>query len=84
MVVAIMSDSHKILPCSVLLQGEYGYSDVVSGVPVELGINGIERIVELKLNTDEKVQFDKSVQSVKSLIDTLKRLFLNLFQGGVV
>lgn len=73
MVVAIMSDSHKILPCSVLLQGEYGYSDVVSGVPVELGINGIERIVELKLNTDEKVQFDKSVQSVKSLIDTLKK-----------
>ena len=54
MVVAIMSDSHKILPCSVLLQGEYGYNDVVSGVPVELGINGVERIVELKLNQEGK------------------------------
>lgn len=73
MVVAIMSDSHKILPCSVLLQGEYGYHDVVSGVPVELGINGVERIVELKLNAEEKAQFDQSIQSVKGLIDILKR-----------
>ena len=72
MVRAIMSDSHKILPCSVLLQGEYGYSDVVGGVPVELGIHGIERIVELKLNEEEKLQFDKSIQSVKGLIDELK------------
>ncbi|HIS09595.1 MAG TPA: malate dehydrogenase, partial [Candidatus Scatomorpha intestinipullorum] len=72
MVRAIMSDSHKILPCSVLLQGEYGYSDVVGGVPVELGIHGVERIVELKLNEEEKLQFDKSIQSVKGLIDELK------------
>ena len=72
MVRAIMSDSHKILPCSVLLQGEYGYSDVVGGVPVELGIHGVERIVELKLNEEEELQFDKSIQSVKGLIDELK------------
>lgn len=75
MVRAIMSDSHKILPCSVLLQGEYGYSDVVGGVPVELGIHGIERIVELKLNTEEKMQFERSINSVKSLIETLKNDF---------
>ena len=73
MVRAIMSDSHKILPCSVLLQGEYGYNDVVGGVPVELGINGVERVVELKLNAEEKEQFHKSIESVKSLIDVLKK-----------
>ncbi len=67
-----MSDSHKILPCSVLLQGEYGYNDVVGGVPVELGIHGIERIVELQLNTEEKTQFERSINSVKSLIEALK------------
>ena len=72
MVRSIMSDSNKILPCSVLLQGEYGYSDVVGGVPVELGIHGVERIVELKLNEEEKLQFDKYIQSVKGLIDELK------------
>lgn len=77
MVCAIMSDSHKILPCSVLLQGEYGYSDVVGGVPVELGIHGIERVVELKLNGEEKRQFDKSIQSVQSLIDALKAEYFN-------
>ncbi|MDY3113313.1 MAG: malate dehydrogenase, partial [Helicobacter sp.] len=73
MVVAIMSDSRKILPCSVLLQGEYGYSDVVGGVPVELGIHGVERIVELKLNDGEKALFDKSIKSVQELISALKQ-----------
>ena len=72
MVVAIMSDSHKIMPSAVLLNGEYGYNDVVGGVPVELGINGVERIVELKLNQEERQAFDHSIHSVKSLINELK------------
>ncbi|WP_104722273.1 malate dehydrogenase [Helicobacter mesocricetorum] len=75
MVRAIMSDSHKILPCAVFLQGEYGYTDVVSGVPVELGINGVERIVELKLNEVEKKQFDKSIQSVLILVNELNKSY---------
>ncbi len=70
---AIMSDSHKILPCATFLQGEYGYTNVVAGVPVELGINGVEKIVELKLNEVEKKQFDKSIQSVLILINELNK-----------
>ncbi|MDA3966586.1 malate dehydrogenase [Helicobacter sp. WB40] len=71
MVIAIMSDSHKILPSAVYLNGEYGYRDVVAGVPVELGRNGVERIVELTLNEKESSQFANSVNSVKTLIDEL-------------
>ena len=78
-VKVIMSDRHKIVPCAVFLQGEYGYSDVVIVMSVELGINGAERIVELKLNEIEKKQFDESIQSVSTLINELKKLFLNLF-----
>ncbi|CAM2797234.1 malate dehydrogenase [Helicobacter burdigaliensis] len=72
MVIAIMSDSRKILPSAVYLNGEYGYKDVVGGVPVELGINGVERIVELQLNEEEKAHFDRSIQSVEALINELK------------
>ncbi|MCH5323082.1 MAG: malate dehydrogenase [Helicobacter sp.] len=77
MVIAIMSDSHKIMPSAVLLSGEYGYSDVVGGVPVELGINGVERIVELELNEEEKQAFNRSIHSVKTLIDELKANHFN-------
>lgn len=77
MVRAMMSDSKKIMPSAVLLQGEYGYEDVVGGVPVELGIHGVEKIVELQLNQEEKKHFDKSIQSVRDLINMLKSDFFN-------
>lgn len=71
MVEAILKNSHQVFPCSVLLQGEYGYSDVVGGVPVKLGSRGICEIIELELLHEERERFDQSIQSVKSLIDAL-------------
>ncbi len=66
MVVAILLDKKKILPCSVLLEGEYGVKSVFAGIPVKLGAKGIEQFVEVKLNAEEKSAFMKSVEAVKS------------------
>ena len=75
MIEAILSDSHAIFPCAVLLDGEYGYHDTVNGVPVVLGANGVEKIIELPLNETEKAQFAKSVDSVNKLLEVLKKDF---------
>ncbi|MGB9702787.1 MAG: malate dehydrogenase [Candidatus Kapaibacteriota bacterium] len=77
MVESIVKDQKRILPCSVMLQGEYGVNDVVVGVPVKLGKNGVEQVLELKLNEEEKSAFNKSVEHVKTTIDEAKKL-LNL------
>jgi malate dehydrogenase len=79
MVEAILSDKKQIHPCAVLLDGEYGYSNVVSGVPVMLGANGAEKIIEVTLNDKEKEMFASSCGSVQSLIDTLNAN--NFFEG---
>ncbi len=71
MIEAILNDSHAIFPCATLLEGEYGYHDTVNGVPVVLGSNGIEKIVELPLNLQEQQQFSKSVESVNTLLNVL-------------
>lgn len=71
MVDAILKDTKQIHPCAVLLDGEYGYSDIVSGVPIMIGANGCEKIIEVTLNDVEKKMFKKSVDSVQTLIDTL-------------
>lgn len=73
MVEAILQDSKKIYPCATLLNGEYGYKDVVNGVPVMLGRNGVEKIIEVSLNDTEKAQFKTSVESVQNLIDVLRQ-----------
>lgn len=72
MIEAILGDMHAIFPCATLLDGEYGYKDTVNGVPVVLGANGVEKIVELPLNLSEQKLFSKSVDSVNALIDKLK------------
>lgn len=72
MAEAILNDTRTIYPCAAYLDGEYGYSDVVSGVPVVLGKNGIEKIEVLDLIQEKKEAFDKSIKSVQSLIKTLK------------
>jgi malate dehydrogenase len=59
-----------------LLEGEYGEKDLCIGVPVILGKNGIEKIVELDLNADEKAKFAASAQSVRGNVETLKSLNL--------
>ena len=71
MVEAILKDTKQIHPCAVYLDGEYGYSDVVSGVPVMLGANGAEKIIEVTLNEKEQEMFANSCSSVQTLIDTL-------------
>ncbi len=73
MIEAILGDKHAIFPCATLLDGEYGYKDTVNGVPVVLGANGIEKIVELPLNLSEQRLFANSVDSVNSLLDTLRK-----------
>ncbi len=73
MVEAILKDTKQIFPCAVMLDGEYGFKNVVSGVPVALGSRGIEKIIEVSLNEKQQKQFKKSIDSVRSLIDTLNK-----------
>ncbi|HSP34123.1 MAG TPA: malate dehydrogenase [Thermoanaerobaculia bacterium] len=72
MVEAILKDKHKILPCAAYLQGEYGYKGLFVGVPVKLGRNGLEKVIEIKLSSEEKAALDKSAGAVKELVDKLK------------
>ena len=66
MVEAILLDKKKILPCSYLLEGEFGVKNVFAGVPVKLGAGGVEQVIEVKLNAEEMAGFMKSVEAVKS------------------
>ena len=77
MIEAILEDKRKIYPCAIMLEGEYGYENIVSGVPVMLGVNGVEKVIELNLREEQKVQFSKSVASVQELVDTLESKFFN-------
>jgi malate dehydrogenase len=72
MVEAILNDKRKILPCAALLQGEYGYHDLFVGVPVKLGRNGMEQIIEIKLEEAEAAALRKSADAVKELVEKLK------------
>ena len=74
MVEAIVRDQKRIFPCCAWLQGEYGLKDIYLGVPVKLGKNGIEKIIELKLNADEKKLLADSAVSVKEVMSVLDRM----------
>lgn len=75
MVESIVNDQKRILPCSALLQGEYGYNDLVVGVPCVLGKNGLEEIIELKLNDEEKamlkISCDHVTVTIKEAMDLI-------------
>ncbi len=71
MVEAILKDKKRILPCAVLLQGEYGQDGIFMGVPVKLGSGGVEEVIELDLTPEEKSAFDNSADHVRELIQTL-------------
>ncbi len=71
MVDAILKDKHKILPCAVYLQGEYGIKDLFIGVPCKLGAKGLEQIMQIKLSPEESAALKKSAEAVKSLVDAL-------------
>ncbi|MEQ1762467.1 MAG: malate dehydrogenase [Pyrinomonadaceae bacterium] len=71
MAEAILKDKKKILPCAVFLEGEYGVSNLFVGVPVKLGKNGVEQIIEINLTNDERTALHKSAGAVQELIDIL-------------
>jgi malate dehydrogenase len=74
MAEAILKDKHLIVPASAYLKGEYGLKDLFFGVPVQLGRNGMEKIVEYKLEAEEKAALDKSAAAVKESITILQSL----------
>jgi malate dehydrogenase len=71
MAEAILKDQRRVLPAIAYLEGEYGYSDLYLGVPVILGGNGIEKIIELDLLPEEKEGLDRSAESVRSVMKVL-------------
>ena len=73
MVAAILHDKKKILPCAVLLNGEYGLNDLFVGVPARLGRAGMEQVIELELTEDEKAALKKSAEAVRELVDALPK-----------
>uniref|UniRef100_A0A2A4Z271 Malate dehydrogenase n=1 Tax=OCS116 cluster bacterium TaxID=2030921 RepID=A0A2A4Z271_9PROT len=74
MAEAYLKDQKRILPCAAYLDGIYGQKDIYVGVPTIIGENGIEKIIEIDLNADEKSQFEKSVSAVKGLIEACQNI----------
>jgi malate dehydrogenase len=72
MAEAYLKDQKRVLPCAAHLDGAYGLKDTYVGVPTVIGAGGIERVVEIALNRDEKAMFDNSVEAVKGLIEACR------------
>jgi malate dehydrogenase len=72
MAEAILKDKRRILPCAAYLQGEYGLQDIYFGVPVILGAQGVEKVIEVRLTEEEKEAVQKSAREVKKSISELK------------
>ena len=73
MVESILLDKKRILPACVSLEGEYGVNGLCVGVPVKIGANGIEQVIEISLTAEEKSAFDKSIASVQELVDAMEK-----------
>ena len=74
MAEAILKDKKLIIPASAYMEGEYGLNDMYFGVPVMLGANGLEKIIEYDLDDEEKAAFDKSAEAVKEIHEAMKNL----------
>lgn len=74
MAESYLKDKKRVLPCAAKLNGEYGVKDLYIGVPVIIGKDGVEKIIEIKLNDDEQAMFDKSVQAVKDLNEAMENI----------
>lgn len=74
MAEAILKDQKRVLPCAAFLQGEYGVNDLFLGVLCKLGGNGMEKVIELELNAEEKSGLDNSIAAVKELVTALDKL----------
>jgi malate dehydrogenase len=74
MAESYLKDQKRVLPCAAHLDGQYGLSDMYVGVPTVIGAGGVEKVVEIKLDKTEKAMFDKSVDSVKGLVEACKAI----------
>jgi len=74
MAESYLHDKKRVLPCAAWLNGEYGVKDLYVGVPVVIGARGVERIVEIELNSSERTAFEKSAGAVESLVDACKKI----------
>jgi malate dehydrogenase len=78
MIESYLRDKKRVLPCAAHLNGEYGIKDLYVGVPVVIGAKGVERIVEIQLNGTERTMFEKSAETVASLVEACKKIAPNL------
>ena len=74
MAESYLRDQRRIIPCAANLSGQYGLKDIYVGVPTIIGNKGVEKIIEINLNEIEKLNFSKSIESVKNLIDACKKI----------
>jgi malate dehydrogenase len=74
MAESYLRDKKRVLPCAAWLTGQYGVKDLYVGVPVVIGAKGVERVVEIALNGDEKAMFEKSVTAVRNVVEATKKL----------
>ncbi|MTI17832.1 malate dehydrogenase [Rhodobacteraceae bacterium RKSG542] len=74
MAESYLKDKKRVLPCAAYLSGQYGQKDMYVGVPCVIGENGIERVIEIELNSDERAMFEKSVSSVDGLVKACKKI----------
>jgi len=72
MAESYLLDRKRILPCAAYLEGEYGIRGYFMGVPVQIGAGGVEKVIELALSPEEKAEMEKSSQSVKRTVDSVK------------
>jgi malate dehydrogenase len=77
MAESYIKDKKRVLPCAAKLNGEYGVKDLYIGVPVIIGKDGVEKIIEIKLNDEEQVMFDNSVEAVKDLVTAMENVAKN-------
>jgi len=74
MAESYLKDKKRVLPCAAWLTGQYGMKDLYVGVPVVIGGKGVERIVEIELNGTERTMLEKSVDSVRGLVDACRKI----------
>ncbi len=74
MAESYLKDLKKELPCAAFLNGEYGVKNLYAGVPVKIGKDGVEKVIEIKLSEEEKKQFDNSISAVQELFDAAKKI----------
>src|SRR5262249_59043740 len=75
---SFLKDKKRVLPCAAYLNGEYGIKTLYGGVPAVLGAKGVERIVEIQLNSAERAMFEESAEAVAALVEACKKIAPNL------